>query len=85
MPLQIFAPAEETIRLIRDAVLQALPEARVEVSGAGGHFEIRVVAREFEGKATLARQRLVYAAIAHLMRGDGAPVHAIDRLDTATP
>jgi acid stress-induced BolA-like protein IbaG/YrbA len=29
------------------------------------------------------QQQMVYAAIAGLMRGDNAPVHAVDRLQTA--
>jgi hypothetical protein len=28
---------------------------------------------------------MVYAAIAHLMRGEGAPIHAIDQLETSVP
>jgi acid stress-induced BolA-like protein IbaG/YrbA len=39
----------------------------------------------FEGKNTLAKQRMVYAAITHLMTGDSAPVHAVDRLETTLP
>ncbi len=85
MPLQISPPAEETIAKLRQAISSALPGAGVEVSGAGAHFEIHVVSAEFEGKNTLTRQRLVYAAIADLMRGDAAPVHAVDRLTTRTP
>jgi len=55
------------------------------VRGGGGHFEIDVTSEAFEGKRLLDKQRLVYGAIAHLMQGDDAPVHAIDRLDTHTP
>jgi hypothetical protein len=33
----------------------------------------------------LESQRLVYAAITHLMKGDMAPVHAVDSLRTKTP
>ena len=68
-----------------EAILEALPDAEIEVSGGGGHFAIRVVSPEFEGKNTLAKQRLVYGAIAHLMKGDEAPVHAVDRLETLVP
>jgi stress-induced morphogen len=39
----------------------------------------------FAGKSMLESQRLVYGAIAHLMAGDQAPVHAIDSLKTRTP
>ena len=85
MPLQIQPPPVETIAQIRDAVLKALPDAQVDITGGGGHFEIRVVSPAFEGKNTLARQRLVYSAIAPLMKGDAAPVHAVDRLQTLLP
>ncbi len=57
----------------------------MQISGGGGHFEIRVVSAAFEGKKTLAKQRMVYSAISHLMSGDNPPVHAIDRLETSVP
>lgn len=31
------------------------------------------------------QQQMVYAAIAHLMKGADAPVHAIDRMQTILP
>ncbi len=85
MPLQISPPADETLAQLREAIAAALPEAEIQVSGGGGHFEIRVVSAAFEGKRSLAKQRLVYDAIAHLMTGETAPVHAVDRLITETP
>ncbi len=85
MPLQIRPPAQEVFGKIRDSVRAAIPDAEVEVDGGGAHFEIRVTSGAFEGKNSLARQRMVYAAIAHLMRGEGAPIHAIDRLETSVP
>ncbi len=69
--------------MIRDSVRAAIPDAEIEVSGGGAHFEIRVTSGAFDGKNSLARQRMVYAAIAHLMKGEGAPIHAIDRLETS--
>lgn len=70
---------------IQQAIEGALPGARVEVaSGSGGHFEITVVSPAFEGKTLLQKQRLVLGAIKHLMAGDAAPVHAVDRLTTLT-
>lgn len=85
MPLQIHAPPDEVIGKIRTAIESALPCDGLEVRGSGGHFEIRVVSKSFEGKNTLAKQRLVFSAIAHLMKGDAAPVHAIDKLETLSP
>lgn len=70
---------------IRQAIEKALPDAQVMVSGGGGHYSIEVVSRAFEGKNMVQSQRLVYSAIAHLMKGDQAPVHAVDSLRTLVP
>ena len=70
---------------IKEAIEQAIPDAAVEVSGAGGHFTIQVTSTVFEGKNRVQSQRLVYSAIAHLMKGDTAPVHAVDKLTTIVP
>jgi acid stress-induced BolA-like protein IbaG/YrbA len=69
---------------IRGAIQAKLPGAQVEVSGGGGHYALSVVSPEFAGKSMLASQRLVYGAIAHLMSGDRAPIHAVDTLTTKT-
>jgi BolA family transcriptional regulator, general stress-responsive regulator len=42
----------------------------------GGHFRVVITAAAFEGRAQLARHRLVYAAVAPLM-GPGQGVHAL--------
>ena len=71
---------------ITQAIIEKIPDARVQVApGSGGHFTIEVVSSVFVGKSMLESQRLVYGAIAHLMKGDGAPVHAIDNLRTRAP
>jgi acid stress-induced BolA-like protein IbaG/YrbA len=71
---------------LRRAIVGALPDARVEVEAGGpGHFSIRVVSSAFAGQSRVRQQQLVYGAIAHLMQGDSAPVHAIDRLLTELP
>jgi acid stress-induced BolA-like protein IbaG/YrbA len=67
---------------IRSAIAARIPGARVDVSGGGGHYSIEVSSPEFSGKTMLASQRLVYAAIAHLMGGDRPPVHAVDKMTT---
>ncbi|MFQ5515597.1 MAG: BolA family protein [Myxococcota bacterium] len=85
MPLQISPPPEETIEQLSNAIRSALPDAHVDVSGGGGHFRIRVVSPRFEGMSRVAQQRLVYRAIADLMRGEAPPVHAVDQLETMTP
>lgn len=73
----------EITAAIRKAIEDAIPEAQIAVGGGGGHYTIEVVSSAFEGKNMLQSQRLVYSAIAHLMKGDGAPVHAIDSLKTS--
>ena len=54
-------------------------------SGSAGHFGIRVVSDAFVDLGRVKQQQLVYGAIEHLMRGDGAPVHAIDHLECVKP
>ena len=70
---------------LRDAIESKIPGSKAEVSGGGGHFSIEVVASAFQGLGMLDSQRLVYGAIAHLMKGDLAPVHAVDKLKTRVP
>ncbi len=70
---------------LREAIERAVPESRAEVTGGGGHFSIEVTSAAFAGKSMLDSQRMVYSAIAHLMKGDLAPVHAVDSLKTRTP
>lgn len=73
------------IDALRAAIESNIPGAKAEVSGGGGHFTLDVVSPAFAGKNMLQSQRLVYGAIAHLMSGDMAPVHAIDSLTTRVP
>ncbi len=70
---------------IRDAIEREVPDAKAEVTGGGGHYSIVVTSPVFAGKGMLESQRLVYATITHLMRGDDAPVHAVDSLRTRAP
>jgi acid stress-induced BolA-like protein IbaG/YrbA len=75
----------DILEAIRKAVEESLPDSRAEVSGGGGHFNLVVTSPVFAGKGMLESQRLVYTAITHLMKGDMAPVHAVDSLVTKTP
>ena len=89
MALQIInagPPAEDIAEQLRNSILEALPGADVVVtSGGPGHFELRVTCADFEGKNRVKQQQLVYGAIGHLMAGNAAPVHAIDRLECLLP
>ena len=86
MKLSTLTPEKATALDLERAVVEALPGARVEVATAQpGHFRLTVTSADFAGKNPLARQRLVYKAIAPLMKGPSAPVHAIDELKTLEP
>ena len=50
-------------------------------AGGGGHFRALVVSQSFEGRSRVARQRLVYAALAAEM---GSEIHAL-AMQTLTP
>jgi BolA protein len=75
------------IQRIRDALEKALAPVRLEIedqsarhaghAGAAdgrGHFAVEVVSSRFTGLSTTARHRLVYDAVADLMRTD---IHAL--------
>ncbi len=68
---------------IRALVEEKIPDAAVEVTSASsGHFSLVVRSPVFRGRSMVDSHRMVYAAIAPLMAGDAAPVHAIDTLRT---
>ncbi len=76
--------AAELEKLIKEG----LPDAEVRIEdlrGDGDHYAAFVVSGEFEGKSRVQQHQLVYGAIADLMAGAQAPVHAVDRLDCRTP
>ena len=70
---------------IKEAIESSVTHSTVEVGGDGRHFDIQVISPVFEGKRTLEKQRIVYAALNDLMAGSDAPVHAIARLETLVP
>lgn len=70
---------------ITAGIKERIPDATVEVSGGGGHWNIVVVSTAFAGKSMLENQRLVLGAIKHLINGANPPVHAVDSLVTKTP
>jgi len=85
MSLPVTDSEGSIIDAIRSAIEERIAGAEALVAGTGGHFRIEVVSSAFAGKSLLERQRLVYGAIGHLMKGDDAPVHAVDSLNTRTP
>ena len=87
MTLQILnTPSDQTEKILKKTIEEAIAGSVVEVTtGGAGHFELRVEAEAFAGQSRVAQQRLVYAAIAHLMSGETAPVHAIDKMEIRIP
>ena len=91
------APATDAFaefeRLVRER-LSVLQPLRIELiddsakhaghAGArsgGGHYRLRIVSEAFSGKPTLARHRLVHAALGELMR---SKIHALS-ITSLTP
>jgi len=83
--MDIIGSPDNVVAQMRRAIETAIPGAQVDVAAnSPGHFEIKVVSAAFAGKSMVQQQQMVYAAIKDLMAGDAAPVHAVDRLRTAT-
>jgi acid stress-induced BolA-like protein IbaG/YrbA len=74
----------DILAAIREAVEGAIAGARCEVTGSDGHYTLLVTSSAFGGLGMLQSQRLVYGAIAHLMKGNAPPIHAVDNLQTRT-
>ncbi|OHE83447.1 MAG: cell division protein BolA [Lysobacterales bacterium RIFOXYD1_FULL_69_11] len=87
-------PREQRVAAIHRAIKSALhpqsldvqDESHLHVGHAGardgrGHFRVTVVSTAFEGLASLARHRAVYAAVGSLMETD---IHALS-IDARTP
>jgi BolA protein len=66
------------VEVVDDSRLHA---GHAGAAGGGGHFRALVVSSRFEGASRIARQRLVYAALAEEM---GSDIHALS-LRTLTP
>ena len=67
--LAVFQPLE--LELIDDSALHA---GHVGARAGGRHYRLRLVSAAFAGKSTVARHRLIYAALGELMR---SRIHAL--------
>ena len=77
----------ERIARIREALERQLAPASLEIlddsaahaghAGAreGGHFRVTLVSEAFRGRSAIERHRIVYAAVADLMKSD---IHALN-------
>jgi acid stress-induced BolA-like protein IbaG/YrbA len=66
---------------IKKYISTGLACEHVEVTGDGAHFEAVIVSLAFEGKRSIARHQLVYAALGDRMRDE---IHALS-MKTLTP
>lgn len=77
------ATGEQVCAAVKSALEEQIAGAKAVVRMASpGHFEIEVASAAFAGKNRLESQRLVLSSIKHLMAGQSAPVHAVDRMVT---
>jgi BolA family transcriptional regulator, general stress-responsive regulator len=67
--LSVFSPL--SIEVIDDSALHA---GHAGARSGGGHYRLRIVSPCFSGKSTLARHRMIYAALGDLMR---CRIHAL--------
>jgi acid stress-induced BolA-like protein IbaG/YrbA len=66
---------------VKRYISEGLACEHLEVAGDGHHFEAVIVSREFEGKRSVQRHQLVYAALGDRMREE---IHALS-MKTLTP
>jgi acid stress-induced BolA-like protein IbaG/YrbA len=66
---------------IQAMIQQGLPDAEVQVSGDGRHFDAVVISEAFAGKGLLEQHRMVYATLGDKM---GGTIHALT-MRTYTP
>ncbi len=59
---------------IKQMIEAGLPGSEARVTGDGTHFEAAVISDAFEGNNTLARHRMVYAALGDAMQ---SAIHAL--------
>ena len=75
--------ATEIERLIK----ATFPDARVEIrdlAGDNNHYAATVIDESFRGKNRVQQQRMVNAALAEILDGPDAPLHAL-ALTTSAP
>lgn len=66
---------------VQEYITKGLDCEFIQVQGDGQHFQAIIVSKEFEGKRSVARHQLVYAALGDRMR---AEIHALS-MQTLTP
>ena len=77
-PLEVEALLRERLASLAPLAIEIIDDSVLHTghagAGQGGHYRLRIVADAFSGKSTVARHRLVYAALGELMR---SRIHAL--------
>ena len=77
-PLDVEALLRERLASLAPLAIEIIDYSALHAghagAGQGGHYRLRIVADAFSGKSTVARHRLVYAALGELMR---SRIHAL--------
>ncbi len=60
---------------LKEVVREGFPDARIEVQGGDGRFEVLVVSEQFRDLSRVKRQQLVYGGLTEYIK-DGR-VHAV--------
>ena len=76
---------DNIIEDIEKAIQSEIECQELLVTGGSGHYTIEVTSVAFAGKNKIQRQRMVYKAIWELMKGDQAPLHAVDKMTCLLP
>ena len=61
----------EQIEIVDDSHLHA---GHAGAREGGGHYRLKLVSREFAGKSTVARHRMIYSALGDMMKHE---IHAL--------
>lgn len=72
-----------TTEQVKTMIANVLPCEHIDVDGDGHHFYAHIVSSQFEGKARLARHRLVKDGLADAIASN--ELHALSITTAATP
>jgi BolA protein len=75
----VVASMEQHLATLEPDLLEIYDESAEHVGhagaqGGGGHYQVLIVSRRFEGQARVARHRMVYAALGAMMQQQ---IHAV--------
>jgi BolA protein len=70
----------ERLATLAPAALEIIDDSRLHAGHAGaraggGHYRLHIVSAQFAGKNTVTRHRMIYSALAEMMRHD---IHALN-------